>query len=153
MFGAARFVVVDDNAKHLNAIVRSLRALGAHSQGIHWDPLKSLERKDFRRVRGLFLELENIATTDYKRHYANIQTILEECISETGGPFVVILWTSADDKAEELRKYLLENIPDEVAYARPIAVIPLPKNEYISLVEGLELTGADRIGAVKEGLS
>ena len=94
MFAPPRFVVLDDNPNHLSAIVNVFQMLGAPCLGVVYDPGGELESGAFRGVRALFMDLhliESAATTDEVRHYATIVSILEEHISPTGGPFILVV--------------------------------------------------------------
>jgi hypothetical protein len=156
MFSGPRFVIVDDKKEHLESIVGALRKLGAHGLGVIYSPEAELNASDFSGVRGLFLDLQltdNLAVTDWGRHYASIQTILEDNIAPFGGPFLVILWTSAPDRALELEDYLHKGIDKEHAYARPLAVLPLSKTDYIELANGSLKEGVDLVAAVRDKLS
>lgn len=136
MFTPARFIVVDNEISHLNAIGSVFQTLGIPSIGLHYNGTQ-FQKAHFGGVRVLFMDLHlnsGVLGTDEKPHYATIASILEANIGEDGGPYVLVLWTQHPQKAEELAKYLEDAI--EEPHARPLAVIPFDKKEYIALDTG-----------------
>lgn len=139
IFSAPRFVVVDDKEHHLLAITRTLQLLGAPCLGVRYDGTEELKPDHFRGVRCLFMDLhliDGVASTDHRRHFANIAGILEDTISASGGPFILIVWSALQNLDGELRDYLDENIDAEKPHARPLAVLGLPKDNFINLDDG-----------------
>lgn len=153
MFTPPRFVVVDDNEKHLAGILNALQALGAPGLGLIYDPEAGLDGRHIRNVRALFVDLhliDSAATTDETRHYATITGLLENGISPTGGPFVLVVWTEHNHLIGELREYLDASLDREKAHARPLAVVGLPKTEFINLETGTPKEG--RADALREAV-
>lgn len=139
IFSAPRFVVVDDKQHHLDAISSTLQRLGAPCLGVRYDGTEELESDHFRGVRCLFMDLHLIdgaASTDHRRHYGNIATILEDNISASGGPFILIVWTAHSDLEGELRDYLDVKIDAKKPHARPLAILGLAKEHFINLDDG-----------------
>ena len=142
MFLPARFVVVDDNPKHLNAIEDVFRKLGTPCLGVVFDPEQGLEDRRFEGVRGLFLDLhlvDSTVTTDEARHFTTIAGILETCISPIGGPFVLVVWTEHEQHVQGLRAYLDESLDRTKPHARPIAIAALSKGRFIDTDSGRTL--------------
>lgn len=145
MFTPARFVVVDDRPDHLTAILDVFQAIGTPCRGIIYSPERGLVR-NFEGVRALFMDLhltDSAATTDHHRHFATIAELLEENVGRTGGPFVLVVWTAHEDEVAGLRDYLDEprTIDPEKPYARPLAIVGLPKDRYININSGEPLEG------------
>ena len=144
MFTPPRVVVVDDNAKHITGILNALQVLGAPGLGVIYDPETGLDNRHFGGVRALFMDLhliESAATTDEVRHYAAIASILDANISPTGGPFILVIWTEHNQLIGELRDYLDTGLDPEKAYSRPLAIVGLPKTEFINLETGVPNDG------------
>lgn len=144
MFTPPRFVVVDDNEQHLAGILDALQALGAPGLGLIYDPETGLDGRHLRNVRALFVDLhliDSAATTDERRHYGIIAGMLENGISPTGGPFVLVVWTEHDHLIGELREYLDASMDPEKTHARPLAVVGLPKTGFINLKTGASNEG------------
>ena len=143
MFLPPRFVVIDDNPKHLSAILNVFQALGTSCLGVVFDPERGLENQRFDGVRGLFLDLhliDSTMTTDETPHFATIAGILETSINLAGGPFVLVVWTEHAQHVEGLRKYLDESLDNDAnPHARPIAVLGLPKDRFIDIATGQTL--------------
>lgn len=159
MFLPPRFVVIDDNPKHLDAILNVFQALGTSCLGVVFDPEQGLEDQRFDGVRGLFLDLhliDSTVATDESRHFATIAGILETSINPAGGPFVLIVWTEHGEHVQGLREYLDESLDDAAKpHARPIAVMGLSKDRFIDIATGqiLEYKAEELREAVKGTLS
>lgn len=130
MFTPARFIVIDNELSHMEAIRTALQALGTPCLGIHYDG-STLNPSHFEGVRVLLLDLHLLsggAATDDKAHFGLIAGLLEDNMDKDGGPFVIILWTQHPQKADELKKFLDDRL---ASHARPLAVIPMDKARYI----------------------
>lgn len=139
MFSAPRFVVVDDKREHLDAVLDAFQSLGSPCIGLHFDAEKELVKDHFRGVRCLFLDLHLAGGqlgTDHKGDYARIQTILEDNISERGGPFVLIMWTAHPHLKNELVAYLEKNLDENKPHAKPLVVLALAKEDFIDPAAG-----------------
>ena len=139
MFAAPRFVVVDDKKEHLDAVLSAFQSLGSPCIGLHFDPAATLEKEHFRGVRCLFLDLHLTGGqlgTDHKGDYARIQTILEDNISERGGPFLLVMWTAHPHLKDELIAYLEKNLDPARPHARPLVVVALAKERFIDGATG-----------------
>ena len=144
IFTPPRFVVVDDDAQHLDAILNVFQELGSPCLGVTYEPEKGLDKTNFKGVRALFLDLhliDHTPTTDDKQHFAHIAGLLVDHISPTGGPFVLVVWTAYPQSVRQLTDYLDESIEPVNLYARPLAVVGLPKDQFITLDTGKPLVG------------
>ena len=160
MFTPPRFVVVDDKPNHLTAILDVFQKLGIPCLGITYDSEEGLDKQNFEGVRVLFLDLhltDLAATTDMRRHFAVIAGLLEDNISQTGGPFILVAWTEYEIEIEGLRGYLDDPgaIDPGKPCARPLAIIGLPKSSFINVGTGEPLAGKadDLRDAVKAAVS
>jgi hypothetical protein len=139
MFTPSRFVVVDDNEKHLTAIVKIFQLLGCPCMGIRYEAETPLDSRYFRGVRALFVDLhllEGLAASDEARHFALITSILEDNIDAFGGPFVLVVWTRYPQLCNQLIAYLDGHIDAAKPQARPLSVISLDKEKFINLETG-----------------
>jgi hypothetical protein len=139
IFSASRFVVVDDKEIHLRAITDTFQRLGTPCIGIRYEPAEELTPDHFRSVRCLFVDLHLVdgqASTDERRHYALIASILEDNINRNGGPFILVLWTAHEHLSAELRDYLDQHIDANKPYARPLAVLSLAKERFVDVNSG-----------------
>ncbi len=137
IFTSPRFVVVDDDSRHLNAILNVFQELGTPCLGVTYQP-EGLDKANFEGVRALFLDLhliDHTPTTDDKQHFAHIAGLLQDNISRSGGPFVLVVWTAHEQSVEPLKTYLDEAI-DEASPARPLAIVSLPKDQFINVGTG-----------------
>ena len=138
MFTPARFVVVDDNPEHLRAILDVFQFLGTPCQGIEYDAAQEFESRYLEGVRVLFLDIhltDSSVTTDERRHFAIIGSILEDGISPKGGPFILVIWTENDHLVDELKQYL-DELHSKKPYAFPLAIASLAKRDFIDLSTG-----------------
>lgn len=155
MYVPPRFIVVDDKKLHLQAIVDGFQRMGTSCVGIWFNPAEELERDLFRGVRGLFLDLhllDGIPTTDHRRHFAQIASILEDNIHPSGGPFVLVIWTEHAHLRDELKEYLDANLDNDKPHAKPIAVFSLPKERYINAETGVTTAPAELKTAMRASL-
>ncbi len=141
IFTPPRFVVVDDKPEHLDAILNVFQELGSPCLGVTYEPEKGLDKTNFEGVRALFLDLhliDHTPTTDDKPHFGLIAKLLEDNISATGGPFVLVVWTAYEQSVQQLKDYLDEpnSIDPAKPYARPLAVVGLPKDRFINVDTG-----------------
>ena len=139
IFSAPRFVVVDDKEEHLLAIVKAFQYLGSPCLGVHYNQESGVDPIHFRGVRCLFMDLHLInshASSDYKSQFSSIASILEDSISMAGGPYVLVLWTEQSHVCDELRAYLDKSIDPAKPYVRPLAVLSLAKEAFITPADG-----------------
>lgn len=135
MFTAARYVVVDDEAKELNPLVNALHKLGAPCIGILWEPTNLPKPELLKGVRILFQDLHlTKGELAPKAHYDTIATMLDGAIQQGHGPYVVVLWTSHEEQRKAFAERLAAALPAEKL---PVAVLGLDKNKYR---EGEEFT-------------
>lgn len=156
MFSAPRFVVVDDKKPHLDSILLAFQQLGTPCMGLHFKADAALDKNHFRGVRCLFLDLHLIdgqAGSDNKRHYAVIASILEDNIHQTGGPFVLVVWTEHPQLSDELRDYLDAGLDANKPHARPLAVLCLAKDKFINTETGVPTKPEDLKAAVAEAVA
>lgn len=154
IFTPPRFVVVDDKAQHLDAILNVFQELGSPCLGVTYESDKELDKTNFEGVRALFLDLhliDHTPTTDDKQHFSLIATLLEDNISAIGGPFVLVVWTAYKQSVEHLKAYLDESIDPTKPFARPLAVVGLPKERFIDPETGEPL--ADKAGALRDAVA
>lgn len=134
MFIAPRFVAIDDNQAHLDALIDALKALGTSCFGIHFKPEVDIP-ECFSGVRCLFVDLHLISSvpaTDDKTHFTNIASIIESRLSDENGPYILIVWTGHPQRCIELEAFLNERLTT----ARPIAILGLEKEKFLNVASG-----------------
>ncbi len=148
------YVVVDNREEHLKAILEVFQRLETPCLGIRYDPADGIGERKLRNVRVLFLDLHLIdasATTDERQHYTAIAGILRDNVSPDGGPFVLVVWTEYEDKAEGLGNYLNEDA--DLGFGVPLEIIILPKSEFIDTNSGEPLPGNTLRERVQDAIS
>jgi hypothetical protein len=156
IFSAPRFVVVDDKEAHLRAILDAFQALGAPGVGIHYKPDCDLDTSHFRGVRALFLDLhliDGVTKSDNRSQYGQIAAILEQHISPVGGPFILVMWTEHSHLAQELTEYLDASLDKAKPHARPLAVLCLAKETFISAETGVAKAPAKLKKAITDAIT
>ena len=133
-----RIIAIDDKPEHLAPILEAFQDLGAPCLGLLYDPQRGLESRHFRGVRVLVIDLNLMPypmPTNAAPQFSAIASILDSTIHEHGGPFVLVIWTEHDDRVAELIEYLDD--PEVIRpYARPLAIVGLPKSQFIDLTSG-----------------
>lgn len=136
MFTAPRFLVIDDKAEHLKAIVEVFQQIGSPCMGVRYDPAAPPDGKHFRGVRCLIVDLHLVdsgAATDQTKHFALIAGMLEACINRSGGPYLLVIWTQFPQQRQDLADYLDAKLDLTV---RPLAVLGLDKTQFINTTTG-----------------
>ena len=144
MFVAPRFIAIDDNSIHLSAIQSALQRAGTSSYGIHYRPEDELPNV-FTGVRCLFVDLHlvtSLKTSDERQNYGAIASIIDSRIAKDSGPFLLVVWTAYPQLCKDLEQYLNETLTN----AKPVALLALPKADYIDIDSG-EVRNADGLRA------
>lgn len=145
MFTPPRFVVIDDDLNHLDAIVTTIQSLGSVCARVHYTPEKDVPKELFAAVRAIFIDLQlqdRSASSDFNRHFAEIQRILGNVIQPTGGPYILLVWTDVPNRVTELQAYLEKKLFVDKPHTKPIAIVPLSKTDYISIETGEPTAGS-----------
>jgi len=131
MFTPARYVIVDDDAAELKQLADCLQKIGAPCLPLKYDEAEGIDAGHLRGVRLLFLDLHlttGAQTTDVAQASAVIVGMLEEGVSATAGPYVIILWTKHQEQREAFDAYVMANLDPS---KRPLAILSLDKNDYL----------------------
>ncbi|WEX09632.1 hypothetical protein [Chelativorans sp. AA-79] len=125
MFTPARYIAIDDDPKELSPLIQALHRLGAPCVGIEFDPEALPSPSLFHGLRILFSDLHLLKGAPASiQHYDTLANILNLCIPETHGPYVLVLWTSHEQERVEFSGRLEQILP---LSKRPIAVLALDK--------------------------
>lgn len=145
MFSAGRYVIVDDERDQLRLLVDSLHSVGAPCVGVHYTG-KPLDRAAFAGVRVLFSDLFLLqGVTQPMLQYAALEGMLRANVDPAiGGPYLLIIWTTHDEKVEGLRTYLRERLDPRL---RPLAVLTLDKKDFLDGQPGLAEAVHERVNA------
>lgn len=149
-----RIIVVDDKPEHLTPIVEAFQNIGAPCLGLLYDPEGSLDRQHFSGVRILFMDLNLLPSpisTDPKPQFSEIASILDSNIHQHNGPFALVVWTEHEDHVEQLIEYL--DHPATIRpFARPLAILGLPKGRFIDLVSGRAPSLEPLVNEIRQGV-
>jgi len=139
MFTPARYVIVDDSEEELQLLTLALQKMGAPCLPLHYDQAEGIDDTKLRGVRLLFLDLHlttGAQTNDTAAAAAIIAGMLENGISSSSGPYVIILWTKLETQKEAFEAYIMDNLE---ADKRPFAILSLDKNLYLTTGSGERL--------------
>lgn len=141
MFTPARIVVLDDQPTHLEAISRTITALGSSCVCLTYSDTEDPPVEPFARARVIFMDLQLLdrqITSDMNRHFAEIQRLLTKLINPDGGPFLLIVWTDKPNQVSVLGEYLEQNLYTRHPHTRPVQLLSMSKSEFINLGSGTE---------------
>lgn len=128
MFTPARYIVLDDEPAELATLVDALHILGAPCVGVRFDPLGLPEPELFAGLRILFSDLHLVkAQPAGVQHYNTLASLIDRCVPDQHGPYLLVLWTSHEHERAALTARLEELLP---AAKRPIAVLALDKTRF-----------------------
>lgn len=149
MSNSVRVIAIDDDPKHLDSLIGGLRGHDADLLRIHFTG-EGLDIPACPHVKVIFSDLRLIGGTmsDPVEDFSVIGSLIEDVI-KPADPYLILLWTRYPDHASALRTFLdrLRNV------AKPAAVLPLPKAEYLddSGAIGSRTALADEINAMVGG--
>ncbi len=128
MFSASRIVAIDDERAYLDQLCRALHGMGIPCIPIEYPKdVPPAGTRWFSGVRIAFCDLHLLAgQSESKNHFPAVGALLEQMITPTSGPLLLILWTAYPKDAAALEAYLRERHPNAV----PVAVLPLSKDEF-----------------------
>ena len=129
MYTSPRVIAIDDDTRHLSGLVTGLNSHGVACLPIHFtnEPLRI---RTCPNVRVLFADLHlGVGTlgADPMTDFAVIGDLLENTIKPVG-PYFIVLWTMYPTHAPALQNFLVERVQ---GVARPFAVVPLAKADYL----------------------
>jgi hypothetical protein len=128
MFTPARYIVLDDEPSELATLIDALHILGAPCIGIRFDPLGLPEPALFAGMRILFSDLHLVkAQPAGVQHYNTLASLLDRCVPDQHGPYLLVLWTLHEHERAALTQRLEELLP---ATKRPLAVLALDKTRF-----------------------
>jgi hypothetical protein len=156
MFTPPRFVVIDDKREHLGAITAAIQSLGSACASVLYELGSDVPVEPFRGARVIFLDLQLLSNTypsDFNMHYAEIQRLLKRVINREGGPFVLVLWTEAAERLTELTEYLSQHLFNDEPHTRPVAMMALPKGDYIDITSGIPSDASGLLAKITEHVS
>ena len=149
MSNPVRVIAIDDDAKHLDSLIEGLSGHDVDLLRIHftgeWPDIPACPH-----VRVIFSDLHLIGGAMFNpaKDFAVIGSLIEGVI-KPADPYLILLWTRYPDYAPALRTSLdrLRNV------AKPVAVLPLPKVDYLddSGAIGNRTAFVDEINAVVGG--
>lgn len=132
MLASPRIVAIDNDCSHLKVLVTGLNRFGVGCLPVHFtENLDDLQACPNLRV--LFADLHLVESSDNDRvHFANLAGLIETTFKPTG-PYLIVLWTAYPSKAEELHRYVRDEL---CGVPKPFDVIALKKEDYREGADG-----------------
>lgn len=136
MFGPIRAVAIDDEPAHLLAITAGLSACGIPCIGYWYDrdtnnlsPAPAKGGSPYLRLVFMDLNLEEPAGRPEAASLAGVViSVLEQIISEDGGPYLLIFWTQIGVRVDEVTALLYQRLKGVLC---PLLVTQLPKATFL----------------------
>ena len=127
-----RILIVDDKEDDGIIIAKSIWDSGYAVRFIKYDPASFLAEgeQNLQGVRVIFMDIDLIGDGTFgsgSKNFSAVQQALGYCLGKKNGPYVLITWSSYDDYAEELFKFLQKRMPSE---KRPVLCKRLSKEDY-----------------------
>ncbi|EIU2893489.1 hypothetical protein L4O78_002333 [Pseudomonas aeruginosa] len=152
MLPAPRIVAVDDKKDELEALTDALSRTGAACLGVLFNAEEGrVEACPDARVIFFDLHLLGDAVGSPEKHFSTIVSCLEQMGPQ--GPYAIIVWSQhsdeadGDDSGNSLYQYICERL--DRAIPRPYVVMPLPKVEHLSRLEGVYVVAKPELLRVK----
>lgn len=132
-----KLLVVDDNVEHGNLITKALweAHIPVHFFEFSEKKLISLSNNNIKHkgIRAILMDINLLGDgAASKNDYSAALNVIKTLIDENNGPWVLITWSTYDDRTQELFDYLVERLPDKL---KPVAKQALPKEDYINAGE------------------
>ena len=149
MSSSVRVIAIGDDPRHLDSLIEGLGGYDVDLLRIHFTG-EGPDIPACPHVKVIFSDLRLIggAMSDPAEDFSVIGSLIEDVI-KPADPYLILLWTRYPDHASALRTFLdrLRNV------AKPVAVLPLPKAEYLddSGTIGNRTALADEINAMVGG--
>lgn len=156
MFVGSRYVLVDDNPKHLTGIKLALNELRLDCHAKLYVEEDVVDWQVLPGTRVLFLDM-NLVSGDTlgsgdAATFTNMADVIEKLICPDSGPYGIIIWAK-DPKADELKKYLFDRFKGELRRLLPVFFAQLQKGDYINTITGDPLEGTNLANDIRQLLS
>ena len=128
MFGITRIVAVDNESKHLDALVTGLNRSGFACLGVEY-PMAATTTNimpcPYIRVAFMDINLLGSTQSDSLQNFSAILDLLRQISPK--GPYLLVLWTKTPGDCQGVREFLEERLNDT---AKPSDVVPFDKAAY-----------------------
>ncbi len=125
---APRVIAIDDEAKHLEGLVRGLNRYGVACLPVHFTGEPDIATCSHVRVIFADLHITGASPGDHAQDFGAIGGLIQETI-QPSGPYFIVLWTMYPDQADKLNIHLAERLQN---VTKPITVQALDKKEYLN---------------------
>lgn len=127
-----RILVIDDNEEDGIKVAKSVWNSKYAIRFIRYDQedLIKAGKEKMRGVRIIFMDMDLIGDRilgSGSKNFSVVQQVLQYCLDERNGPYVLITWSTFDQYAQELFQHLNERMPISL---RPSLCKQLNKEEY-----------------------
>ena len=122
-------IIVDDQLSEILPLLTLLNKKGAPVMYFS-GKMQELPDKPFDTVRLVFCDLKFSPVEEEKSIVANIQAILSRLISESNGPYILLIWSTR----EELYQSALQEALSKMT-PKPAFVLTLSKVDYFEMID------------------
>jgi len=127
-----RILVVDDIEEDGIKVAKSIWDSKYAIRFIKYDQesLVKAGKENMHGVRIIFMDMDLIGDGTFasgSKNFTAVQQVLQYCLNEKNGPYVLITWSTFDEYAEELFRHLNERLPISL---RPSLCKRLNKEDY-----------------------
>lgn len=127
-----RILIIDDIEEDGIKIAKSVWDSKYAIRFIHYDQEELIKagKENMRGVRLIFMDMNLIGDGilgSGSKNFTAVQQVLEFCLDERNGPYVLITWSTFDEHAPELFRHLNERLPVPL---RPSLCKQLNKEDY-----------------------
>ncbi|MFK5893194.1 MAG: hypothetical protein QM504_08245 [Pseudomonadota bacterium] len=129
-----KLLVVDDNEEHGNLITKALweAHIPVHFFKFSEEKLISLADNEIKHkgIRAILMDINLLGDgAANKNDYSAALKTIKTLVDEDNGPWVLITWSTYNDRTDELFEFLVERLPDKL---KPVTKQALPKENYIN---------------------
>lgn len=138
MFTSARFVAIDDNPRHLQALKDALHSLGTTCLDILYNPEENIDPFLLRGARVIFMDFHLSGLTfasNSNMDNSTIASIIKAGLTGDNQPYILVIWTQYPDKAAGLEQFLRERLGDTPSRI-PMAVLCMSKESFLDMESG-----------------
>lgn len=122
-----RIVIIDDEIEEALPLIKVLSNNGVSAR-LFTGHLDSLPKEQLSDIRVVFLDLKLTPSTNEAIVISKLSGILKKTISESNGPYILILWSKHE---ADYRNQLNALFGDALQSLRPVFLLTLEKSTYL----------------------
>lgn len=156
MFVGSRYVLVDDNPKHLTGIKLALNELRLDCHAKLYVEEEIGDWTTLPGTRFLFLDMNLVGGdtmgSGTAATFTNMAEVIEKLICPNSGPYGIIIWAK-DPQVDALKEFLFDRFDGEQKRLLPVFFSQLQKGDYINTISGEPLPGTNLSNDIRKLMS